>query len=615
MEKIININFQGRVIPIEETAYNHLKQYIDSLRNHFASEESSDEIINDIENRIAELLMDRLKNGANCVGMTDLNMVIDSIGRLEDIEAAEGDEPRNQGTNNPPPFGQQSFKGRLFRNTDDQVIAGVCSGIAYRTGIDPIIVRIVFGLLFGALFWIYILLWIIVPAQSIRSNITRRLYRNPEDKVIAGVCGGLAVYFKLDSWIPRIIFAFPFIIGILTGGAHWFWWHWWGVGPRIFAGSFGSTLFVLYIILWIALPFASSATAKMEMRGEKIDINSIKAATQANAGGNIHHRSLGSSIGHVIATLFKAFFMFIAAIVALSLFCSLIALVITGSVAVPYTDFVLEGWGQYALAWGGIALCMGIPLLGLIIWLVRRLMGVRSQRHYLGYIFTGLWVISFLCLLTLCGILMRNFSSRSLVEQTVGVVQPPVNKVYVNVSELQGPPVTRHHGIWDGDWDENAPFQIVNNDSLWLNTVKVHVAQSDDSLFHIYETRISRGNSTDEAKTLAGHIVFNISQHDSIINLPRGFMISKKDKFRNQQVLVTIEVPVGRGIEFNKNIDNYNWFNINTNGRKSSYMEVNWDDDDDDYNTGSEYKMTPTGLKNPKDSTDKINTEEVDDKE
>src|SRR4051794_24468037 len=92
MEKIININFQGRVIPIEETAYNKLKLYIDSLRSHFANEESSDEIINDIENRIAELLSDRLKRGSPCIVSGDISSVIDSIGRLEDIEAAEAEE-------------------------------------------------------------------------------------------------------------------------------------------------------------------------------------------------------------------------------------------------------------------------------------------------------------------------------------------------------------------------------------------------------------------------------------------------------------------------------------------------------------------------------------------
>ena len=65
MKKVININFQGRVIPIEETAYELLKQYIESLRIYFAKEEGRDEIINDIEGRIAELFSERLKGTSN----------------------------------------------------------------------------------------------------------------------------------------------------------------------------------------------------------------------------------------------------------------------------------------------------------------------------------------------------------------------------------------------------------------------------------------------------------------------------------------------------------------------------------------------------------------------
>ena len=65
MKKIININFHGRVVPIEETAYDILKQYVESLRKHFANEEGRDEIINDIENRFAELFSERLQKGIN----------------------------------------------------------------------------------------------------------------------------------------------------------------------------------------------------------------------------------------------------------------------------------------------------------------------------------------------------------------------------------------------------------------------------------------------------------------------------------------------------------------------------------------------------------------------
>src|ERR1700685_3206263 len=89
MKKIININFHSRVIPIEETAYEMLQQYIESLRRYFAREEGQDEIISDIENRFSELFADKLKKGAACITDDDVNSIIASMGRPEDFEADE----------------------------------------------------------------------------------------------------------------------------------------------------------------------------------------------------------------------------------------------------------------------------------------------------------------------------------------------------------------------------------------------------------------------------------------------------------------------------------------------------------------------------------------------
>src|SRR5438045_7071579 len=85
MKKVININFQGRVVPIEETSYDLLKQYTDSLRIYFANEEGRDEIINDIESRISELFQERIKNGATCITDDDINGIINNIGRPQDL--------------------------------------------------------------------------------------------------------------------------------------------------------------------------------------------------------------------------------------------------------------------------------------------------------------------------------------------------------------------------------------------------------------------------------------------------------------------------------------------------------------------------------------------------
>ena len=87
MKKIININLSGRVIPIEDSAYEKLQSYIESLRRYFAHEEGRDEIINDIESRIAELMSEKVRKGANCVTDADIDEIVASMGRPEDFDA------------------------------------------------------------------------------------------------------------------------------------------------------------------------------------------------------------------------------------------------------------------------------------------------------------------------------------------------------------------------------------------------------------------------------------------------------------------------------------------------------------------------------------------------
>src|SRR5689334_24319466 len=91
MKKIININLSGRVIPIEDTAYEKLQAYIESLRRYFAMEEGRDEIINDIESRIAELMNDKIKKGAGSITDADILEIINSMGRVEDFQATDAE--------------------------------------------------------------------------------------------------------------------------------------------------------------------------------------------------------------------------------------------------------------------------------------------------------------------------------------------------------------------------------------------------------------------------------------------------------------------------------------------------------------------------------------------
>ena len=157
MKKIININLSGRVIPIEDAAYEKLQGYIESLRRYFAKEEGRDEIINDIESRIAELMSEKVRKGADAVTETDVSEIIASMGTVEDFEAEEKETAGaglGAATNSSQQSSQPNFtyankksRGRLYRDTNDKFIGGVCSGIAAYMNVDPAIVRILFAII------------------------------------------------------------------------------------------------------------------------------------------------------------------------------------------------------------------------------------------------------------------------------------------------------------------------------------------------------------------------------------------------------------------------------------------------------------------------------------
>ena len=164
--------------------------------------------------------------------------------------------------------GQTFLPGkRLYRDANNKFIGGVCSGIAAYFNIEPIIVRLVF-IFSGIGFFAYLLLWAFVPSSdNVQNGVSKRLYRNPDEKIIAGVCSGIASYFNINVWIPRILFLIPFI-SILFRWGHF------GpfIFPKFFNFSFSPGALIIYIILWLVIPEAHSTAEKLEMKGEKVDL-------------------------------------------------------------------------------------------------------------------------------------------------------------------------------------------------------------------------------------------------------------------------------------------------------------------------------------------------------
>ncbi len=158
MKKNFSVNIGGRIFNIDDDAFERLNSYLARLRSFFSPDEGRDEILSDIEMRIAELLEQKKSLGIVIVGLQQVEEVIGSMG--------EPDQLSENGTARP----QQSFKtrtpGKLFRDPDHRQIGGVAAGIAAWFGIDPLWIRLLFGILvfiYGIGAILYAVLWLILP--------------------------------------------------------------------------------------------------------------------------------------------------------------------------------------------------------------------------------------------------------------------------------------------------------------------------------------------------------------------------------------------------------------------------------------------------------------------
>ena len=163
MNKIFNINLGGYPFTIDDDAYTVLNRYLNTIRKHFSKSEGCDDILADIEARIAELFNEHLK-GQPIVSMREVEKVIAIMGRPEEFGAEEdvADESSKKHS-----YREYKTGRRFFRDPDEKIIGGVCSGLSAYLGIeDPVWLRIAFALTFfmaGSGVLLYIILWAAIP--------------------------------------------------------------------------------------------------------------------------------------------------------------------------------------------------------------------------------------------------------------------------------------------------------------------------------------------------------------------------------------------------------------------------------------------------------------------
>jgi phage shock protein PspC (stress-responsive transcriptional regulator) len=631
MKKVININFQGRVIPIEETAYEILKRYIESLRQFFANEEGKDEIINDIESRIGELFDEQLKKGTSCITDADVESVIASIGRPEDFEAddAEYRGPAASTT------GQKTYANtssqhafvrpeRFYRDENNKLIGGVCAGLANYFGIDKLVIRILFVIFtfaFAFGFIAYLILWVAIPSSASEKigSYRKRLFRDPDNKLISGVCGGLASYFGVNVWIPRVLFLIPFLSFVTS-------WNHWGLFnfPNFLNLSFSPGATLLYIILWLIIPEAVTTSDKLEMKGEKVDLNSIKNTIQKDMegfgerakdfgkevgekaskigteigqrgkqfGSEAGHvvRKSGNTLGDVIVLIFKIFAYFILAIVLLAIVCALFGVGIAVTGLLPLKAYFIDEGLQSILLWGSYIFFIWVPVIGIITWIIRKIAKIKSNSNVMRFSFAAMWILGWICFIGLLASLRTDFSYHNNPPETgVSLTNPSVNKMEVRYTHSD-------RYFFNSSFLHFEPFASVDEDTAFVRNIHLRILKSDNDSFQVKMLKLAYGASKSAAENRANRISFGINQQDTDLVFDRGIAITREDKFRNQSVYVTVYVPVGKRILVNDNIGWGNDVHIELGGDLDDWYWRN-DNEGYDWNSNVEYIMTTEGLK------------------
>ena len=671
MNKVININFQGRILPIEEQAYEILKQYIESLRVYFANEEGRDEIINDIECRIAELCEDRLKKGTVCIAADDIDLIITSIGRPADFEAQDGFEQsttatahnsndgrqqNTSGNNNSNFYGDGNRPKRLYRDEQNKVLGGVCSGIANYFVIEPWIVRILWFFLIGINILAYLILWIAVPSTSVKvvGGVRKRLFRDIDNKIIGGVAAGLSKYFGIQVWIVRILFLIPFI-RFVVNFRHMHLFQFWDAPdfPNFLDITFSPGAVFIYIVLWLVLPEAKTSADKLEMVGEKVDLNSIKNTIQNDMegfskraqswGSDLYNRNKGMNnsnesnetnnegaatshnedanksiennrssekrkgflyyIGRMITLFIKGLVYFILAIVGISLLAALFGIGAAATALLPLKNFLIEDGAQTWSVIGAILLFVWVPIIGIVTAVIRKIAGLKKANVWVRSSFWALWIVGWVMLFYFGSSLGNSFSRHNApVEQSIALTNPKIDYL-----EITAAPKMKYY---ENHWYQFEDFQgFSDEDTVYVRNLRIRIVQSLNDSFQVKIVKLSNGKTAQNANELANKINFELTQQDSLLYLDKGIGINKIDKFRNQHIIMTIAVPIGKRIK----ITNKGWSqtNININGRgirtgtidritndENWYDEWNepWDNESYQFEKGIEYKMTKTGL-------------------
>ncbi len=492
MNKTVTINLSGIVFHIDENAYELLKKYLEKLKAHFSTTQGKEEIIADIESRLAEMFAERNADVNKVIMAADVNVVIEAMGKPEELPGNEEEDQQSKAKSDQTVYFEANRK-RFFRNPDDKVLGGVCSGISAYFDIDPIWLRLAFAfsLIFaGTGLFLYIILWFIIPEAKTTSD---KLQMRAERVNVATIEKN--VREEMENLKKR---------------------------GEVFAGELTSDT--------------------MNRR--------VRSSTQ-KVGDFIG--DILRAFGKFIAGIFGIVITIVSIAVLVGLTIAIFSGVGLFSFAVPHeiTAMVLTNSQLWWLVIGGI-LAIGIPFTLLLLNGLKILFKVKLNLRMIGAVMAGLWLVGIaICVLT--GVrIASEFQRSATIKQSSMVTNMSGNRIF-----LQSTPDNVDYDFNNDEIVRFGDLFVLddNADSVVNRVVDLDIEQSENDSTYVIITRYSRGRTYDEAKDLAEAISYNYVVKDSALMLPEQFNISTSSKYRGQHIKVLLKVPVGKSVVLDKSLD------------------------------------------------------------
>lgn len=561
MKKNISINISGIIFHIEEDGYETLRKYLDSINRYFSNFEDSSEILADIEGRIAEIFLAKLNEGKQVITAEDVNALMTTMGNVNDFKAAEEQEfasTESAKSEQKRTTTASAATKRLFRDQKRKILGGVCAGLAHYFSIDPVWTRVIMALLFfgyGGGLILYIILWIVLPASNELEEETsvKKMFRNPDQKVLGGVASGVASFFGVDVVIIRLLFV------VFT-----------------FAGGTG---LILYIILWISLPEAKTITEKMEMQGEPVTLTNIESSVKKslNEKDNQEESTLAKIIlfpfrilGMILNGMASVLGPLVRVFVDVLRVASGIIIILIGFTFILSLLFAAGAaagiFSSSPLLWGDLHLSgLSLPL-------------DAMRNAFPGWTLTAAFLVAFVPAIFIFLLGISIVAKKIVFNAMVGWALFVLFFVSIAFLSINVPRFIFSFKE-DGEYKVEKTFEFngkmpvfkineVGLDDYDVTNLKIKGYEGTN--LKLVEHFEAQGNTRKIAGENAQMVDYNVVQQDSVLIFDSNITFKKDSKFRAQRLDMELFIPYHQKFTFDKElwrlINNYNGHNYRYNG-------------------------------------------------